>query len=208
MNDDFVRSLRDIWQLQEQDAALTLQRLRQTRWTPHIVLAAEMLGCALALLVGIWFAWVAAHAPQNRLLFGLSAAVMLVTVPALTVASALARRASLAWDDETPQMLLRIGIRRAEASLHAMRLARWHIGIVVAFVTILWVLESLALISAPGFLIFYTAVCLVASLAAWLWMMWRVKRVTRQRDACIRLLAMIEFDDSSEGAPPPHTTTT
>jgi hypothetical protein len=208
MKDDFIRSLRDTWQLQEQDAALTLQRLRRTRWTPHIVLAAEMLGCALALLVGIWFAWVAAHAPQNRLLFGLSAVVMLVTVPALTVASAMARRASLAWDDETPQMLLRMGMRRAESSLHAIRLGHWHIGIVIAFVAILWVLESLALIRAPGFLIFYTAVCLVASLAAWLWMMWRAKRVTRERDACIRLLAMIELDNSSEGAPPHLTTTT
>ena len=140
-----------------------------------------MLGCACALLVGVWFAWVAVHAQQNRLLFALSAAAMLVTVPALTVASAVARRASLAWDDETPQMLLRMAIRRAESSLHAIRLGRWHIGILLAFLMILWALESVGVIRVLGFLIFYTAVCLLASLAGWFWMKWRVKRVRGER---------------------------
>src|SRR5687768_18512230 len=101
MDDDFIRDLRETWQLQDHDAATVLRRLRCNRWTPHVVLAAEMLGCAFAFLTGIWFAWIAAHTEQHRLLFALSAGVMLVTVPALTVASVLARRASLAWDDET-----------------------------------------------------------------------------------------------------------
>lgn len=195
MNDDFVRSLRETWQLQEQDAAKTLKRLRRNRWTPHIVLAAEMLGCAGALLVGIWFAWVAVHVQENGLLFALSAAVMLVSVPGLTIATAVARRASLAWVDETPQMLLRLGIRRAESSLQAIRLGRWNIAIVLAFVAILWILESLGSIHALSFLRFYTTVCFVASLVGGTWLTLRVKHVRAERDACIRLLAIIQADE-------------
>jgi hypothetical protein len=196
MNDDFIRSLRETWQLQDHDAVAVLQRLRRNRWTPHIVLVAEMIGCALALLVGIWFGWLAVHTEHNRLLFALSAGVMLVTVPVLTIASALARRASLAWDDETPQILLRIGIRRTESSLKAIRLGRWHIGIIATFVTILWILEFAGLVRVQSFLIFYTVICFSVSMAAWFWIAWRMKRVRDERDAYIRLLALIQVDDS------------
>jgi hypothetical protein len=68
-------------------------------------LVAEMFGCACGLLADIWFAWVAAHTEQNKVLFSLSAAVMLITIPALCIASAMARRRGLAWDDEAPQIL-------------------------------------------------------------------------------------------------------
>jgi hypothetical protein len=203
MNDDFIRGLRESWQSQDQDAAMVLQRLRRRRWTPHAALAAEMLGCAVAILVGIRFVWVAAHTEQHRILFALSAGVMLVAVPALAIASALARRASLVWDDETPRVLLRVGMRRAEASLQAIRLGRWHIGIIASFVTILWILESVGLIHALGFLVFYSAICLAACVAGWFWMLWRIKRVRGERDACIRLLAIIQVDDSGDGAPSP-----
>lgn len=196
MNDDFIRGLRETWQLQNHDATSVLQRLRRNRWTPHIVVATEMLGCAVAILVGIWFAWVAVQTKQDRLLFALSAGVMLVTVPVLTAASALARRASLAWDDETPPTLLRIGIRRSEASLQAIRLGRWHVGIIATFVVILWILEFAGLVRAQHFLIFYTMTCFSLSMAGWFWMAWRANRVRDRRDVYIRLLAMIQVDDS------------
>jgi hypothetical protein len=198
MDDDFMRDLKATWQSQAHDAAAVLERLRRNRWRPHLALAAEILGCACALLVGIWFAWTAAHTQQHRLLFALSAGVMLTAVPLLTFASVIARRASLAWDDETPQTMLRMGIRRFESTLQAMRLWRWHIWIVAAFVAILWVLELLGLIQAPGFLALYTAICFAVSLAGWSWMKWREKIMRKELDACTRLLAMIQFDSTSE----------
>jgi hypothetical protein len=194
MDDEFTRELKSAWQLQDHDPAEVLQRLKRTRWRPHMALAAELLGCALALLAGIWFAWIASQDGPHRLLFGVSAAVMLVTVPLLTFASMLARRRGLAWDDETPAMLLRIGIRRAEASLQAMRLWRWHVWVIGAFLTVLWALQWLGLVRAFDFLLLYTGVCLAITVATWLWMKWREKRIRCERDACARVLAAIQPD--------------
>lgn len=194
MDDDFIRNLKATWQSQDHDATAVLGRLRRSRWKPHVALAAEIVGCACALLVGIWFAWTAVRTDEHRLLFALSAGVMLTAVPLLTIASVLVRRASLAWDDESPETMLRMGIRRYESKLQAMRLWRWHIWIVAAFVAGLWILEGLGLIHAPGFLILYTAVCIGVSLAAWLWMKWRERLIRGDLDACVRLLAMIKLD--------------
>ena len=191
MTDDLIRSLKSDWQSQEYDVRHVVRRLRRARWTPHLVFVLEVLGCCLALGVGVWFAWVAAHQSEHKLLFALSAAVLLITVPVLGVATALARRPSLAWDDETPESILRIGIRRADASLRTMRLGRWHVVVVAGFVVLLWALQLLKLIDAREFLVFYAAVCLVVSLGSWIWMAWRIRIVRAERDACIRLLATL-----------------
>ena len=194
MNDDFIRSLQGDWQSRDQDAAEVLRRLRRARWMPHVVLGAEIVGCAFALLVGIWFAWVAAHTNEHRLLFALSAGIMLITAPALCAASVMVRRHSLAWDAETPESLLQIGLRRADSSLSAIRIGRWHISIIALFVTALWMLEAIGLIDAVKFLIFYTAVCLAVSGAAWLWMVSREKRLRSERAVLVRLLADFDVD--------------
>jgi hypothetical protein len=188
MSDDLIRSLQREWQAQEYDAGEVLRRLQRARWTPHLVLALEVLGCCLALGVGVWFAWVAAHQPEHKLLFTLSAAVLLIAVPVLGIATALARRPSLAWDDETPESILRIGIRRADASLKAMRVGRWHVAIVAGFVALLWALQWLQFIDALEFLIVYSSVCLVVSLGSWIWMAWRTRSVHAERNGCVRLL--------------------
>ena len=195
MSDDFIRSLQDDWQSQDHDATRVVSRLRRTRWMPHIVLGAEIVGCAFALLVGIWFAWVAVHGEDHTLLFALSAAAMLIMAPALCIATVIARRHSLAWDAETPESLLTVGIRRADSSLSAIRIGRWHIAIIAFFVTTLWVLEAIGLINAVRFLIFYTAVCLTVSVAGWLWMMSREKRLRNERAVFLRLLASFKVDD-------------
>jgi hypothetical protein len=109
-----------------------------------------------------------------------------------------ARRSSLAWDAETPESLLQIGVRRAESSLRAIQIGRWHIAIIAAFVMTLWVVEALGFIHAIDFLIFYTTVCLAVSVASWLWMMWREKRVRSEHAACVRLLAMLKVEDGSD----------
>ena len=191
MTDELIRSLQRDWQSQEYDASHVIRRLRRARWTPHLVFALEVLGCCLALGVGVWFAWVAAHQSEHKLLMVLSAAVLLISVPLFGVATALARRPSLAWDDETPESILRIGIRRADASLRAMHLGRWHMAVVAGFVVLLGVLQLLKLIDALEFLVIYASVCLVASLGSWIWMAWRSRIVRAEREACIRLLATL-----------------
>lgn len=194
MNDDFIRSLQGDWQSREQDVSNALRRLRRTRWVPHIALGAEILGCALALLVGIWFAWVAAHNEEHALLFTLSAAIMLLAAPALCIASVVVRRQSLAWDAETPASLLNIGIRRVESSLSAIRIGRWHIAIIALFVVTLWVLQAIGLIDAVRFLAFYTTVCIGVCVTAWVWMVWRQKRLRNERAALAQLLSALEVD--------------
>lgn len=191
MTDELIRDLQRDWQSQEYDAAHVIRRLRRARWTPHLVFALELLGCCLALGVGAWFAWNAAHQSEHQLLMALSAAVLLITVPALGIATALARRPSLAWDDETPESILRIGIRRADASLRAMRVGRWHVGVVAGFVLLLGALQLLQLIDALRFLVVYSSVCLVVSLASWIWMARRIRTLRAERDACVRLLASL-----------------
>jgi hypothetical protein len=191
MTDELIRRLQVEWQSQEYDASHMVRRLRRARWTPHLVFALEVLGCCVALGVGCWFAWVAAHQSEHKLLMTLSAAVLLITVPLLGVATALARRPSFAWDDETPESILRIGIRRADASLRAMRVGRWHIAVVAVFVVLLAMLQLLHLIDALEFLILYSAVCLVVSLGSWVWMAWRIRTLRAEREVCVRLLATL-----------------
>jgi hypothetical protein len=189
MTDELIRSLQRDWQSQEYDVSHVVRRLRRARWTPHLVFVLEVLGCCLALGVGAWFAWAAAHQSEHKLLLALSAAVLLIAVPVLGVATALARRPSLAWDDETPESILRIGIRRADASLQTMRVGRWHVAVVAVFVVLLWALQLLELIDAREFLVLYSSVCLAVSLGSWIWMAWRSRVIRAERDACIRLLA-------------------
>lgn len=194
MNDDFIRDLRSDWQSQDLDVASAMQRLRRNRWTPHLALALELASCAVAWSAGLWFAWVAAHDEEHRILFALSAAVVLITAPALCVASLIARRHSLAWNAETPESLLRLGVRRADASLRAIRIGHWHIAIVTAFVAVLWIAEALGFIRAIKFLVLYTAVCVVASVTSALWMMGREKHLRRERAAYLGLLTKLQVD--------------
>jgi hypothetical protein len=194
MNDEFIRGLQADWQSQAHGSGKVLQGLRRNRWTPHIVLGAEILVCALAFMVGLWFAWVAMHDERHALLFALSAAIMLLAAPALCVAAVVARRPSLAWDVETPESLLNVAIRRAESSLRAIRIGRWHVGVIAIFVITLWVAEALGFIHAIDFLILYTTVCAAMSVASWLWMRWRETRVRSEHAACVRLLAALQID--------------
>lgn len=194
MTDELVRELQRDWQSLDCDADEIVRRLRRNRWMPHLVLALEILGCVLALCVGLWFAWVAVNNSEHRLLFTLSAGILLIAVPVLGVATAMARRASLAWDAETPESILRIGVRRAEASLRVMRVGRWHIAIIASFVAVLWMLQLMGFIDAWAFLVFYTAVCAIVSLVSWFWMARRIRAVSAERDACARLLTTLQVE--------------
>ena len=194
MNDDFIRDLRGAWQSQDHDVTAALQRLRRNRWTPHLVLAMEISVCMLSLATGVWFAWVAAHNEQHRILFALSAAVLLITAPALAVASLLARRHSFAWDAVSPEALLRVGLHRAEASLRAIRIGRWHIAIVAVFVAVLWIAQALGFVRAIDFLVLYTAVCAVVCVGSALWMRLRERQLRSEHAAHLSLLAKLQVE--------------
>lgn len=198
MSDELVGRLQREWQSQPHDSARVLQRLRRNRWTPHLVLGLEIFGSVIALGVGVWFAWVATHQVEHKLLYTLSAATLLIAVPVLAVATAMARRSGLAWHDETPESILRIGKRRAEASLLAMRVGRWHIGVIAVFVAVLWVLQWLGFIQASEFLVLYSLVCLVVSLGSWGWMRWRTEKLIAERDACVTLLSVLATADDED----------
>jgi hypothetical protein len=194
MNDDFIRDLRGDWQSQDSDVTSALQRLRRNRWTPHVALALEMFACALALAAGSWFAWVAAHNEEHRILYALSAAVVLITAPVVGVASMVARRRSFRWDAESPESLLRVGVRRVDSSIRAIRVGRWHIAIVAVFVAVLWIAQASGFIRAIKFLVFYTGVCLVVCTASWLWMRRREKQLRSEQAAYLSLLAKLQVD--------------
>jgi FtsH-binding integral membrane protein len=201
MKDEFLHDLRETWQSQDHDAAQVMQRLRRRRWMPHLAITAQLLGCAFAVSVGVWFLWRAAYLPQQqRLLFVLSAAVMLVAVPVLCALSIQARCSAIAWHDETPEMLLGSGVRRAENSLRALRVLRWHLSVIVAFVVILWLCQVTGLVHASSFLVFYTIMCAVACAAGGLWMNWRAQHLRSERDACARLLEMLRVNDRDAAA--------
>jgi hypothetical protein len=198
MSDDFIRSLQDDWRAQDHDADRILRDLRRARWLPHVVILAEILLCIFAFGTGLWFAWVALHTEEHQLLFSLSAAVLLLSAPALCVAGVIARRPGLAWEAETPESLLRVGVRRAESSLRAIRIGRWSAAILGAFLTTLWALELLGLLRAIEFLVPYTAICSLVAVVSLLWMSWRARRARRERDACLRLLSILQVDLAGE----------
>lgn len=196
MNDEFLDQLRTEWRSQPDVMSATLAGLKKARWAPQVGLGLEMVAYAIALATGVWFAWVAMQSEQHRVIFGLSACVLLVAAPALSIAAIMARRSGLAWDAETPESLLRTGVRRADASLRAITLGWLHIGISGVFFVALWIAELLGFMHERGFLVFYTAFCAAASVVAALWLLWRARRLRRERSACLRLLAELQVEAS------------
>jgi hypothetical protein len=65
------------------------------------------------------------------------------------------------------------------------------------FVAALWICQALGVIRASNFLVFYTTICAIVSAALWIGMRWRESRARGQREACIRLLSMIQIDDEA-----------
>jgi hypothetical protein len=112
--------------------------------------------------------------------------VLLIAAPLLGVAIIMARRPGLSWHEETPESILRSGIVRADATLRAMRVGRWHIAVVAGFVAVLWLLQAVGVIDAGRFLIFYSLVCFVVSLGSWLWMRWRTQAGGPRRKSGLR----------------------
>jgi hypothetical protein len=188
MIDESIKRLQSDWQSQPDTTDVVIQRLRRNRWRPHAALVFELLGCMLAFVTGIWFVWIAIRMETNRVLFILSACVLLVVAPALAFATLSARRAGLRWDESTPENILQTGIRRTEGSLRAIRIARWHIAVIAGFVAVLWILQFLGGIDAQRFLSMYTSICIAISSVALVWSARRERQLRNEQAACVRLL--------------------
>jgi hypothetical protein len=198
MTDEFLDELQSTWRGQEVAYGDVHARLKRQRWKPHLALGYELLCAAVVIGVGIWFALTAIR--QGSLLFAMSAGVLLIAAPALTVAAWLARKDSLRWEEETPESVLVLGVRRAEASLKVLRLGRVHLAVVGAFVAVLWASELIGLISARDFLVLYTLVCAAGAALYLPWLAWRQKRLNQELAVCQRLL-----DDLRDGEQNPRS---
>lgn len=188
MSDPFLEQLRADWTAQDTDIASALARIRRQRWRPWLALASEVCGCAVALLTGAFFVLLALRSEDQRLLYLLSASALLVLPPAFAAVKFHTRRKALAWADETPEALLRVGSKRAEAALRLNRMNSLGIVALAAFLALLWTAAWAELFEARRFLIVYTCACAIASLWVWRWSRAAAKRLQRDRDVYARLL--------------------
>lgn len=209
MTDDFIRKLQEDWRAQPVERADVVGRLKRGRWTPRVLLWLELLQGAVAVICGVVFVWAAfdgallaqlfepalsrlsterAAAQLNtmRAIFGVSGVVMFAAMP-LVWAAVRARWGSLKWEDETPESVLRVGLRRADASLRANKVGRWHVWLLVAFVAALWALPPLGL--APTYLVIMLTLIYAACIVPiWLWLDLRWERVRGELETYLKLL--------------------
>jgi hypothetical protein len=192
MTDDFLDQAQADWRGHNADLSGLRLKLRRSRFLPHVMLWFELAGAAAAFLVGVWFAWTAYQ--TARPIFLLSAIVMLGSMPAFAFAGVMARQDALRWEDETPVSVLRLGLRRAEASLRALRVGWWHVGVLAAFLGVLWAAQLAGVFRELPFLMLYSAIS-AGFLAAYVaWLCWRRPRLLAEREACRRLLDDMDLD--------------
>jgi len=195
MSDSFFDQLRADWTAQNTDVASALARIRRQRWRPWLALVREICGYAVALLAGAFFVLLALQSEDQRPLYVLSAGALLVLPPSFAVVQLLIRRRALTWADETPEALLRVGLRRAEVTLRLNRMNSRGIAALCAFVLVLWAAKWAGMFEAHDFfLIVYTSACVVASLCVWHWSRTAAKCARRDRDIYAQLLR--DYDES------------
>ncbi len=217
MTDDFIRELQADWLAQPVDKTLIVGRLKRGRWTPRVLFWLELLQGVAGLAGGVLFVWLAMDAdvlallfdgsirarPESlltlRSVFAVSGVVLLTTTPPLVWGALQARRGSLKWEDETPEGVLRVGVRRAVASLQANRVGRWHVWVLAAFVALLWGLVIVGF--APAYLVAFMTVTYAIIIAPlWLWLDLRRERVRRELETCLQLLQQYPGDRPDGGA--------
>lgn len=187
MTDEFIASLRNDWREQPGLPEGLMERTRRARLRGLAMLAAELAMTVFALGVGLWFAFAALS--TGRLIFTASAVVTLVTIPGFAIAAVRARRGILKWEDETPSGVLNARLRQIAATLRALMLGWWAIGVIAVFVVVLWALELGGLLGEREFLELYTLIAAVALTAGAVWILLRRPRLLAERASCEQLLA-------------------
>jgi hypothetical protein len=191
MRDDFITSLQMDWRAapagMPAEALIAVRNARRGRMLAAVLLAAELGMLALAFAAGVWFALVALE--TKRLIFTLASVVLVGMTPAFALATVLARRGGLKWEEETPAGVLRARRRQVEATLRALWLGWWAIGVMAAFILVLWMLELGGLLGERDFLILYTAIAAAVCVTGGAWILFRQPRLAEEREACERMLA-------------------
>jgi hypothetical protein len=104
-----------------------------------------------------------------------------------------ARQGSLKWEDETPESVLQVGLRRADASLRANRIGRWNVLVLAALVVVF--LAMWALSGVPTSIIAINTIIYAGLLAAaWLWLDVRRAHVRGELETCLKLLEDFDGD--------------
>jgi Na+/melibiose symporter-like transporter len=199
MSDDFLKDHQADWRAQPDDFTAARDRLQRERWKPHVQLAAAIASAVVGIVTGVVFAAMATA--TGKLLFVMAAVVMGVGLPGAMAISVVLQRKAFVWDDETPESLLRTGVRRADATLRTARFGWSAFVLIGGFILALWVAERLGYIEETWFVIVYTVVGAVTLGFAWLGMRGRIDRLQRERANLARLLAELEAagDPETEG---------
>jgi hypothetical protein len=187
MTDDFLDGLKGDWERQSIEVTAVRARLERWRWLPHLTLAAEIAWAVVGVSAVAWFAWMAVR--ERDLFFVLCALSLAATAPPFTLALIRARLPSLGSPDESPEGLLCHALARAHASEAALRLGRLSCWMLLAIAATFWACEAAGLIRHAYALAFITAFWIVASVAGFIWIGWRTRRIARERQEVERLLA-------------------
>jgi hypothetical protein len=142
---------------------------------------------ASAMGAGGWFGYLAWS--LDSFPHGAAAVVLLLAAPALAVAAILARNITAAADTSTSPLELLERLRRLDASLRAVQLARAHIYVGASYAAVLGICESTGLISSREFVLFYAGAILVAAACYLPWTTRQEARMQDQRATCRELLA-------------------
>jgi hypothetical protein len=185
--DDFLRKAQSDWRGLSVDVAHLERRLRRHRWTPHLILAAEIAGGIVGFGIGLWF--LSTALTGGGLLYAIAAIVMLTAMPFFTVLSFIARRKSLHWQDETPDEVLRASLARADASLRAIRVGYLGVAIIVGFVALLWIAQAIGIVRASGFVQVYSLTATGICVPYLVYLGLRQRQVSRERAACLKLMS-------------------
>lgn len=200
MTDEFLRDVQAQWRATPAPVTMLHARLRRTRWVPHLLLAIEVTGALGAFLVGLYYF---AEALRTReLLFILSAVALLAGMPLAIAATIRIRRDSMKWEEETPDSILSVALRRVEASLKIVRLGRLGIATVTAFTLLLWLTQAIRVIDATKFLLIYSGVSLAICVLYHWWLRIRERRLLEKQAYCIQLRSAFGMAETSSFSAP------
>ena len=189
MADDFIGPMKADWDREGAERAVVRQR--RQRWTPHALLAADLLGGVVMAAFGAIYA---ALAMKSRdLLFALSAIAMLAVGVPLTAVGARMRWRALSWEDETAEGVLRSSLRRLDATRRVLRLGRAACLVLFVLTLTVWAAALRGLVrEAWPSLAVITATWILAGLLGLGWVRWRLGRVARGIAGCQALLRQFQ----------------
>ena len=189
MADDFIGSLKADWDRQGAEASVV--RLRRRRWTPHALLAADLLGAVAMAVFGAVYAALAVK--YRDLLFALSAIAMLPVGLPLVAAALRVRWRALAWEGETAEGVLRSSLRRLDATRRVLMLGRAASIVLFALTLAVWGAGLAGWVREPWTTLFViSSSWILAGLAGLGWIRWRLARVAREIAGCEALLGQFE----------------